>query len=99
MTNLLKAVSTNAKVTYALIYRVTALLKSEHSDKIKRKFLQAVAVVAVELNGCIIWTLTKRQPVKKKKREDFTRILRAGLKKKNQEAESQKSNCDVLISF
>ena len=39
--------------------RLSVILKSDMSDKIKRRFFQA-AVVSILLYGCTTWTLTKR---------------------------------------
>ena len=52
--------------------------KSDLTDKMKRSFFLA-AVVSILLYGCTTWTLTKR--LKKKLDGNYTRMLRAILKK------------------
>ena len=52
--------------------------KSNLTDKMKRSFFQA-AVVSILLYGCTTWTLTKR--LEKKVDGNYTRMLRAILKK------------------
>ena len=51
---------------------------SDLTDKMKRSFFQA-AVVSILLYGCTTWTLTKR--LEKKLDGNYTRMLRARLKK------------------
>ena len=60
------------------IDRLSIILKSDLTDKMKRNFLQA-AVVSILLYGCTTWTLTKR--LKKKLDGNYTRMFRAILNK------------------
>ena len=57
---------------------LSVIWKSDLTDKIKRSFFQ-VAVVSILLYGCTTWTLTKH--MEKKLDGDYTRMLRAILKK------------------
>ena len=70
----------NIRLTKAwtAIDRLSIILKSDLSDKIKQGFCQAVAV-PILLYGCTTWTLTKR--VEKKLNRNYTRLLRAILYK------------------
>ena len=56
--------------------RLSVILKSDLSDKLKRSFFQA-AVISILLYGCTTWTLTKR--MEKNLDGNYTRILRAVL--------------------
>ena len=64
--------------TWTAINRLSIIWKSDLTDKLKRSFFQA-AVVSILLYGCTTWTLTKR--LEKKLDVNYTRILRAILKK------------------
>ena len=64
--------------TRTVIDRLSIILKSDLTDKMKRSFFQA-AVVSILLYGCTTWTLTKR--LKKKLDGNYTRMLRAILNK------------------
>ena len=70
----------DTRLTKALtdIYRLSVILKSDLTNKIKRSFFQAV-IVSILLYGCTTWTLTK-QP-EKKLDGNYIRILRAILNK------------------
>ena len=57
---------------------LSVILKSERTDKMKRRFFQA-AVVSLLLYGCTIWTLTRL--MEKKIDSNYTRMLQAVLKK------------------
>ena len=57
---------------------LSAIWKSDLTDKIKRSFFQA-AVVSILLYGCTTWTLTKR--MEKKLNGNYTRMLRVILNK------------------
>ena len=56
-----------------IIVRLSAIWKSDLTDKIKRSFYQ-VAVVSILLYGCTTWTLTKS--MEKKLEGNYTRMLR-----------------------
>ena len=60
------------------INRLSIILKSDLTDKMKRCFFQA-AVASILLYGCTTWTLTKR--LEKKLEGNYTRMLRAILNK------------------
>ena len=49
--------------TWTAIDRLSVILKSALTDKMKRSFFQA-AVVLILLYGCVAWTLTKRMEKK-----------------------------------
>ena len=57
---------------------LSVILKSDLTDKMKRSFFQA-AVVSILLYGCTTWTLNER--MEKKLDGNYTRMLRAILKK------------------
>ena len=63
---------------WTAIDKLSIILKSDLTDKMKRSFFQA-AVVSILLYGCTTWTLTKR--LKKKLDGNYTRMLWAILKK------------------
>ena len=58
--------------------KLSIILKSELTDKMKRSFFQA-AVLSILLYGCTTWTLTKR--LEKRLDGNYTRMLRAILNK------------------
>ena len=60
------------------IDKLSAIWKSDLTDKMKRSFFQA-AVVSIPLYGCTTWTLTKR--LEKKLDGNYTRMLWAILNK------------------
>ena len=60
------------------IDKLSIILKSDLTDKMKRSFFLAV-VVSILLYGCTTWTLTKR--LEKKLDGSYTRMLRAILNK------------------
>ena len=64
--------------TWTAIDRLSVILKSDLTDKMKLIFFQA-AVVLILLYGCTTWTLTKR--MEKKLDGNYTRVLRAILNK------------------
>ena len=70
----------NARLAKAwtAFHSLSVIWKSDLTDKMKRSFFQA-AVVSILLYGCTTWTLTK--PMKKKFDSNYTRMLRAILKK------------------
>ena len=63
---------------WTVIDRLSAIWKSDLTDKMKRCFFQA-AVVSILLYGRTIWMLTKR--MEKKLDSNYTRMLRAILNK------------------
>ena len=63
---------------WTAIDRLSAIWKTDLTDKMKRSFFQA-AVVSILLYGCTTWTLTKR--MKKKLDGNYTRRLQAILNK------------------
>ena len=63
---------------WTVIDRLSIILKSDLTDKMKHSFFQA-AVVSVLLYGCTTWTLTKQ--LEKKLDGNYTRMLRAILNK------------------
>ena len=73
-----KDINTRLTKAWTAIDRLSIILKSAPSDKIKRSFFQA-AVVSILLYGCTTWTLTKR--LEKKLDGNYTRMLRAILNK------------------
>ena len=84
-TNLGSSVSSTEKnidtrLTKALtaIDKLSIIWKSDLTDEMKRSFFQA-AVISILLYGCTTWTLTKR--LEKKLDGNYTRMLRAILKK------------------
>ena len=70
----------NARLTKACtaIDGLSAIWKSDLTDKIKHSFFQA-AVVSIQLYGCITWTITKH--IMKNLDGNYTKILRAILNK------------------
>ena len=68
----------NPVKAWTAIDRLSIIWKSDLTDKMKRNFFQA-AVVSILLYGCTTWTLTKR--LEKKLNGNYTRMLRAILKK------------------
>ena len=73
-----KDIDTRLTKAWTAINRLSIIQKSDLTDKMKRSFFQA-AVVSIQLYGCITWTLTKR--LEKKLNGNYTRMLRAILKK------------------
>ena len=73
-----KNIDTRLTKAWTAINRLSIIWKSDLTGKIKRSFFQA-AVVSILLYGCTTWTLTKR--LKKKLDGNYTRMLRAILKK------------------
>ena len=71
-------IDTRLTKAWAAIDRLSIILKSDLTDKIKRSFFQA-AVVSILLYGCTTWTLTKR--LEKKLDGNYTRMFRAILNK------------------
>ena len=71
-------INTRLAKAWAVIDSISAISKSDLTDKIKRSFLQA-AVVSILLHGCTTWTLTKR--MEKKLDGDYKRMLWAILNK------------------
>ena len=63
---------------WTAINRLSIIWKSDLTDKMKRSFYQA-AFVSILLYGCTTWTLSKRR--EKKLDSNYTRMLRAILKK------------------
>ena len=72
-----KDIDTRLTKAWTAIDRVSIKWKSDLTDKMKRSFFQA-AVVSILLNGCTIWTLTKRL---EKLDGNYKRMLRAILNK------------------
>ena len=69
-----KYIDTRLTKAWTAIDKLSIIWKSNHTDKMKRSFLQA-AVVSILLYGCTTWTLTKR--LEKKLDGNYTRMLRA----------------------
>ena len=63
---------------WTTIDKLSVILKSDLTDKMKCSFFQA-AVVSILLYGCTTWTLTKR--LEKKLDSNYTRMLRSILNK------------------
>ena len=73
-----KDIETRLTKAWTAINRLSAIWKSDLTDKMKRSFFQA-AVTSILLYGCTTWTLTKR--LEKKLDGNYTRMLRAILNK------------------
>ena len=73
-----KDINTRLTKAWTAIDKLSIILKSDLTDKMKRNFFQA-AVVSILLYGCSTWMLTKR--LKKKIDGNYTRMLRAILNK------------------
>ena len=73
-----KDIDTRPTKAWTAINRLSVIRKSDLTDKMKRSFYQA-AVVSILLYGCTTWTLAKR--LEKKLDGNYTRMLRAILKK------------------
>ena len=73
-----KDIDTRLTNAWTAINRLSIIWKSNLTDKMKCSFFQA-AVVSILLYGCTTWTLTKR--MEKKLDGNYTRMLRAILKK------------------
>ena len=71
-------IDTRLTKPWTAINRLSIIWRSDLTDKMKRRFLQA-AVASILLYGCTTWTLTKR--LEKKLDRNYTRMLRAILKK------------------
>ena len=69
-----KYIDTRLTKALTAIDRLSIIVKSDLTDKMKRSFFQA-AVVSILMYGCTTWTLTKR--LKKKLDGNYTRRLRA----------------------
>ena len=67
-----KVIDMRLTKAWIAIDRLSVILKSNLTDKIKRRFFQA-AVVSILLYGCTTWTLTKR--MEKKLDGNYTRML------------------------
>ena len=73
-----KDIDTRLTKAWTAIDKLSIIWKTELTNKMKRSFFQA-AVVSILLNGCTIWTLTKR--LEKKLDGNYTRMLRVILSK------------------
>ena len=73
-----KDIDTRLTKVWAAIDRLSIILKSDLTDKMKCSFFQA-AVVSILLYECTTWMLTKR--LEKKLDGNYTRMLRAILNK------------------
>ena len=73
-----RVLSHQPKKASTAIDKLSIILKSDLTNKMKRSFFQA-AVVSILLYGCTTWTLTKQ--LEKKLDGNYTRILRAILNK------------------
>ena len=73
-----KDIDTRLTKAWTAIDKLSVILKSDLTDKMKRGFFQEV-VVSILLYGCTTWTLTKR--LEKKLDGNYTRMLRAILNK------------------
>ena len=72
-----KDIDTRLTKAWTAIDKLSIILKSDLTDKMKRSFYQAAVVLI--LHGCTTWTLTKR--LEKKQDGNYTRMLRAMLNK------------------
>ena len=77
-----KDIDTWLTKAWTAIHRLSSIWKSNLTDKMKCSFFQA-AVASILLFGCTTWTLTKW--LKKKQDGNYTRMLRAILKKSRQQ--------------
>ena len=77
-----KDIETRLTKAWTAINRLSIILKSDLTDKMKRSFFQA-AVTSILLYGCTTWTLTKR--LEKKLDGNYTRMLLAILNKSLQQ--------------
>ena len=73
-----KDIDTWLTKAWTAIDKLSIIVKSDLTDKMKRSFFQA-AVVSILLYRCTTWTLTKR--LEKKLDANYTRMLRAILNK------------------
>ena len=73
-----KDIDTRLTKAWTAIDRLLIMWKSDLTEKMKRRFFQAV-VVSILLYGCTTWTLTKQ--LEKKLDGNYTRMLRAILNK------------------
>ena len=73
-----KDIETRLTKAWTAINKLSIIWKSDLTDKMKRSILQA-AITSILLYGCTTWTLTKR--LEKKLDGNYTRMLRAILKK------------------
>ena len=73
-----KDIDTRLTKAWTAVDKLSIIWKSDLTDKMKRRFFQAV-VVSIMLYGCTTWTLTKR--LEKKLDGNYTRMLRAILNK------------------
>ena len=73
-----KDIDTKLTKAWTAINRLSIILKSDLTDKMKRSFFQA-AVALILLYGCTTWTLKKR--LEKKLDGNYTKMLRAILNK------------------
>ena len=71
-------IDTRLAKAWVAIDWISAILKSDLTDKMKRSFVQAAAV-SILLYGCTTWMLTKR--MEKKLDNNYTRMLQALLNK------------------
>ena len=71
-------INTQLALAWTAIDKLSAILKSDLANKMKRSFFQA-AIVSILLYGCTTWTLTKR--MEKKLDGNYTRMLRAIMNK------------------
>ena len=73
-----KDIETRLAKAWTAINRLSIIWKSDLTDKMKRSYFKA-EVTSILLYGCTTWTLTKR--LEKKLDGNYTRMLRAILKK------------------
>ena len=66
-------INTRLAMAWTALDRLSAIWKSDLSDKIERNFFQE-AIVSILLHGCTMWTLSKGM---EKKQDNCTRVLRA----------------------
>ena len=71
-------IDTRITKAWTAVDRLSVILKSDLTHKMKRSFFQ-VAVVSILLYGCTTWTLAKR--LEKKLDGNYTRMQRAILNK------------------
>ena len=77
-----KDIGTRLTMAWTANDTLSIIWKSDLTDKMKRSFFQA-AVGSILLYGCSTWTLSKR--LEKKLDGNYTRMLRAILKKSRRE--------------
>ena len=88
-----KDIDTQLTKAWTAIDKLSIILTSDLTDKMKRSFFQA-AVVSTLLYGCTTWTLTKQ--LEKKIDGNYTKILRAILNKSWRQHPTKNQLCGHL---